>query len=51
MPVVAPGRRRVLALNCGGAVSVATRERLAGPIAAALKDLAARLAPALDGEG
>jgi DNA-binding IclR family transcriptional regulator len=51
VPVVAPGRRRVMALNCGGAVSVATRERLAGPIAAALKDLAARLAPALDGEG
>jgi DNA-binding IclR family transcriptional regulator len=49
VPVVAPGGRRVMALNCGGAVSVATPERLAGPIAVALKGLAARLAPALEG--
>lgn len=49
VPVVAPDGRRVMALNCGGAVSVATPEKLAGPIADALKDLAARLAPALDG--
>jgi DNA-binding IclR family transcriptional regulator len=48
VPVVAPGGRRVMALNCGGAVSVATRERLAGPIATALKALAARLAPVLE---
>lgn len=47
VPIVAPGGQRVLALNCGGAVSVATRERLAGPISAALRELAATLAPAL----
>jgi DNA-binding IclR family transcriptional regulator len=51
VPVVGPGRQRVMALNCGGAVSVATKDRLAGPIAAALKDIAARIAPALAGEG
>jgi DNA-binding IclR family transcriptional regulator len=51
VPVVSPGGRRVLALNCGGAVSVATPEVLAGPIAAALKDIAARLAPALETQG
>jgi DNA-binding IclR family transcriptional regulator len=49
VPVVSPGGRRVMALNCGGAVSVATQERLAGPIAAALKALAARLGPVLEG--
>jgi DNA-binding IclR family transcriptional regulator len=48
VPVVAPGGGRVMALNCGGAVSVATPERLAGPIATALKGLAARLAPVLE---
>ncbi len=48
VPVVAPGGGRVMALNCGGAVSVATPERLAGPIAEALKGLAARLAPVLE---
>ncbi|HEV7264794.1 MAG TPA: IclR family transcriptional regulator [Falsiroseomonas sp.] len=48
VPVVAPGGGRVMALNCGGAVSVATPEKLAGPIAAALKGLAARLAPVLE---
>jgi len=47
--VVGAGARRVLALNCGGAVSVVTREKLCGPIATALKGLAATLAPALDG--
>ena len=49
VPVVGAGGRRVMALNCGGAVSVVTREKLVGPIAAALKGLAATLAPALDG--
>lgn len=48
VPVVAPGGARVMALNCGGALSVATPEKLAGPIAAALKALAARLAPVLE---
>lgn len=51
VPVISPSRQRVMALNCGGAVSVATPELLAGPIAAALKDIAARLAPALDAQG
>ncbi|WP_170984775.1 IclR family transcriptional regulator [Roseomonas sp. AR75] len=48
VPVVAAGGRRVMALNCGGAASVLTPEVLAGPIAAALRNLAARLAPALE---
>jgi DNA-binding IclR family transcriptional regulator len=47
VPVFAPGRRTVLALNSGGAVSVATVEKLGGPIADALKALAARLATML----
>ena len=49
VPVVSPGRRRVMALNCGGGVSVATPEQLSGPIATALKQLAATLGAALDG--
>jgi DNA-binding IclR family transcriptional regulator len=48
VPVIPAGGKPVMALNCGGAVSVATPERLAGPIAAALKALAARLAPVLE---
>ena len=48
VPVVAPASQRVMALNCGGAVSLVTREKLAGPIAEALKDLAARLGPVLE---
>jgi DNA-binding IclR family transcriptional regulator len=47
VPVAAPGRRVVLALNSGGAVSVATVETLRGPIADALKGLAAQLAAML----
>jgi DNA-binding IclR family transcriptional regulator len=48
VPVVGPGGRRVMALNCGGAVSVTTPQKLAGPIAAELKALAATLAPVLE---
>ncbi len=47
VPVVAPRRRTVLALNSSGAVSVATVEKLGGPIADALKEPAARLATML----
>lgn len=47
VPVVARGRRSVMALNSGGAVSVATIEKLGGPIADALKELAVRLAAML----
>jgi DNA-binding IclR family transcriptional regulator len=43
VPVVSSSRRVVMALNSGGAVSVATVEKLRGPIADALKDLASRL--------
>jgi DNA-binding IclR family transcriptional regulator len=49
VPVVSPSRRRVMALNCGGGVSVATPEQLAGPIAVALRQLAATLGPVLEG--
>lgn len=47
VPVVAPGRRMAMALNSGGAVSVATVEKLRGPIAEALKALAAHLSALL----
>lgn len=47
VPVVAPGRRMAMALNSGGAVSVATVEKLRGPIAEALKALATHLAALL----
>lgn len=47
VPVAAPGRRMAMALNSGGAVSVATVEKLRGPIAEALKGLAAQLASML----
>jgi DNA-binding IclR family transcriptional regulator len=50
VPVTAPGRRNAMALNSGGAVSVATVEKLRGPIAEALKDLAAHLAAMLPPE-
>lgn len=43
VPVVSSSRRGGMALNSGGAVSVATVEKLRGPIADALKDLASRL--------
>ena len=49
VPVVGSGGKRIMALNCGGAVSLVPREKLEGPIAEALKALAANLAPALDG--
>ena len=43
VPIVGPGGRRVMALNCGGASSVMTRKLLGGPIAEALKRLAGKL--------
>ncbi|WP_415804634.1 IclR family transcriptional regulator [Bordetella muralis] len=50
VPVISPDGRRILALTCGGNSSYMTKERLAGPIAAALKELARQIAPALAGE-
>ena len=47
VPVVEPGKRTVLALNSGGAVSVATPDKLRGPIAGALMALATQLAALL----
>ncbi|WP_203076488.1 IclR family transcriptional regulator [Falsiroseomonas ponticola] len=47
VPIICPDGSRVMALNCGGAVSVVTPELLAGPVAEAVKALAASLAPAL----
>lgn len=47
VPVASPGRRTAMALNSGGAVSVATVEKLSGPIAEALKALAAQLSALL----
>lgn len=49
VPVVGPGGSRVMALNCGGAVSVVTREMLEAQVAPALQALAAELAPGLEG--
>lgn len=43
VPVTVPGRRLAMALNCGGALSVASSEKLSGPIAGALKELATHL--------
>jgi len=48
VPIVSADGARVMALNCGGAVSVVTPELLAGPVAEAVKALAASLSPALD---
>ncbi len=50
VPVVAPGRRSVMAMNSGGAVSVATVEKLRGPVAEALQALATQLAGMLPPE-
>ncbi|HYZ33201.1 MAG TPA: helix-turn-helix domain-containing protein [Crenalkalicoccus sp.] len=47
VPVTAPGRRLAMALNSGGAVSMATVEKLRGPIAEELKALAAQLSALL----
>jgi DNA-binding IclR family transcriptional regulator len=44
VPVVGGNGRRVMALNCGGASSVMTRNTLCGPIASELMGLARRLA-------
>jgi DNA-binding IclR family transcriptional regulator len=45
VPVVSADGRVVMALNCGGASSLATPELLAGPISVALRALASQLAP------
>lgn len=46
--VVGRSGRRIFALNCGGAASIVTEDKLRGPIAAAMQDLAARLAVLVD---
>ncbi|SHH65906.1 IclR family transcriptional regulator [Pollutimonas bauzanensis] len=43
VPIVSPNGRQVIAMNCGGTSSVISREQLEGPIAQAMKDLAASL--------
>jgi DNA-binding IclR family transcriptional regulator len=50
VPVIAANGQRVLALNCGGASSIVTKTKLTGPIGAAMKSLAAKLAPVLAAE-
>jgi DNA-binding IclR family transcriptional regulator len=51
VPVVSPDGRRVMALNCGGASSVVTEQKLNGPIAGAVKSLALKLGPMLAADG
>jgi DNA-binding IclR family transcriptional regulator len=51
VPIVSPDGKRVWAMNCGGANSVMTREKLQGPIAQALQDLAHSLSDLLMVEG
>lgn len=43
VPVVSPNGKRVVAINCGGASSVISRDKLEGPIAQVMKDLASKL--------
>jgi DNA-binding IclR family transcriptional regulator len=40
VPIVSPNGKRVLAMNCGGASSVMTQEKLEGAVAQAMKELA-----------
>lgn len=49
VPVLSADGSRVMALNCGGAVSVVTPDLLAGPVADAVKALAGSLGMALGG--
>jgi DNA-binding IclR family transcriptional regulator len=45
--IVSPNGRHVMAMNCGGASSVMTREKLEGPVATAMKELASDLSTML----
>lgn len=45
--IVSPNGRRVMAMNCGGASSIMTREKLEGPVAEAMKALASDLSSML----
>jgi DNA-binding IclR family transcriptional regulator len=45
--VVSPNGRHVMAMNCGGASSIMTREKLEGPVAQAMIELAAELSTML----
>jgi DNA-binding IclR family transcriptional regulator len=47
VPIVSPNGKHVIAMNCGGASSVVSRQKLEGPIAHAMKDLAASLSTML----
>jgi DNA-binding IclR family transcriptional regulator len=49
VPVIGAGGR-VMALNCGGAVSVVKPDLLAGPIATELKRLAVDLGAAMESD-
>ena len=48
VPVISADRTRVMALNCGGASAACAPERLVGPVARALKELAGQLSTRLD---
>ncbi|WP_076998689.1 IclR family transcriptional regulator [Variovorax sp. KK3] len=50
VPVIAPDRRRVMSLTCGGAKSSLTTEKLKTQVAPAMRVLAERIAPML-GQG
>jgi len=45
--VVSPNGRRVMAMNCGGASSIMTQEKLEGPVAQAMMELAEELSSIL----
>jgi DNA-binding IclR family transcriptional regulator len=45
--IVSPNGRRVMAMNCGGASSIMTRDKLEGPVAEAMKTLASDLSTML----
>jgi DNA-binding IclR family transcriptional regulator len=47
VPIVSSSGRQVMALNCGGASSIMSREMLEGPVAQAMTQLASDLAPML----
>jgi DNA-binding IclR family transcriptional regulator len=47
VPIISPNGRHVIAMNCGGASSVISRQKLEGPIAQAMKDLAVSLSTML----
>lgn len=47
VPIISPNGRHVISMNCGGTSSVIDRQKLEGPIAQVMKDLAASLSTML----